>query len=253
MGPHWAGKWLQVKEEVSYQAQRIGHHASLAIWGGNNEVEASFQWFPDSRATPSLFAVNFNTLFVQAVRDALRAVDPGLAYVDTSPSAGIYSSDPYTKRCAWCCLHDVPGKPDEAWKGLALRRQVPLTHGDHQREAKTGGVNGLGWVEGRMNSVARLKEDSFADAAIFPGYMLSAVICTLNPLISLVQKVSSSVNPRCQGVPHETFFIKFTHLSVWGIFGSCLKSSLPGYLISLQNKCLDDDHIIEKPDRPLTA
>ena len=35
---------MQVQEEITYQARRIQHHASLAIWGGGNEVEASFRY-----------------------------------------------------------------------------------------------------------------------------------------------------------------------------------------------------------------
>lgn len=29
---------------MAWQARRLGSHASLAIWGGNNEVETSFGW-----------------------------------------------------------------------------------------------------------------------------------------------------------------------------------------------------------------
>ena len=90
----------QVKAEVAYQAQRIGHHASLAIWGGNNEVETAFAWFPEPRTNPNLFSVDFSVLFVDTVREALLSVDKGIAFVDTSPSNGIYSLDPYVKRSA---------------------------------------------------------------------------------------------------------------------------------------------------------
>ena len=38
---------LQVEQEVRYQARRIGSHACLAIWGGNNEVEQA-SWHADS-------------------------------------------------------------------------------------------------------------------------------------------------------------------------------------------------------------
>lgn len=88
----------QVKAEVTYQAQRIGHHASLAIWGGNNEVETAFTWFPEPRTNPNLFAVDFNVLFVETVREAILSVDSSVAFVDTSPSNGVYSLNPYVKR-----------------------------------------------------------------------------------------------------------------------------------------------------------
>lgn len=94
---------LQVAEEITYQARRLGHHASLALWGGNNEVEASFNWFPETRAAPQLFATDFTSIFVIAIRNALMAVDNNINFVDTSPSKGLYSTAPYVKRCLSHC------------------------------------------------------------------------------------------------------------------------------------------------------
>lgn len=92
--------WLlvQIKAEVTYQAQRLGHHASLAVWGGNNEVETAFAWFPESRTNPNLFSVDFSVLFVETIREAILSVDKSIAFVDSSPSNGVYSTDPYVKR-----------------------------------------------------------------------------------------------------------------------------------------------------------
>ena len=49
----------QVREEITYNGRRLGSHASLAIWGGGNEVEASFRWFPDSRDDPQSFTDDY--------------------------------------------------------------------------------------------------------------------------------------------------------------------------------------------------
>ena len=87
-----------MRDEISYQAHRIGHHASLAIWGGNNEVETSFNWFPESSSNPSLFVSNYMKLFVDTIRDELLKVDPNINFLDSSPMKGVYSLDPYTKR-----------------------------------------------------------------------------------------------------------------------------------------------------------
>ena len=90
----------EVRKEVTYQARRLNHHASLAIWGGNNEIEASFGWFTPSRANERLYVADYTALFVDVVRSALRAVDSGTAFVDTSPSKGVIVNDgsDYVKR-----------------------------------------------------------------------------------------------------------------------------------------------------------
>lgn len=31
----------EIEGEISYQAQRLGKHPSIAVWGGNNEVQAA--------------------------------------------------------------------------------------------------------------------------------------------------------------------------------------------------------------------
>lgn len=48
-----------MKAEITYQARRLDSHPSLAIWGGGNEVEASFRWFPDSRDDPQSFTDDY--------------------------------------------------------------------------------------------------------------------------------------------------------------------------------------------------
>ena len=99
---------VQVKAEITYQAQRIGHHASLAIWGGNNEVETAFGWFPESRSNPNLFSVDFTVLFVETIREAILSVDKSVAFVDSSPSNGVYSTDPYVKRYEYHTTTAIP-------------------------------------------------------------------------------------------------------------------------------------------------
>lgn len=84
---------------MTYQARRIAHHASMAIWGGGNEVEASFRWFADSRDDPQSFTDDYMRVFVYTIRKALLQVDPNATYVDSSPSNQIKGTDPYAKRC----------------------------------------------------------------------------------------------------------------------------------------------------------
>ena len=48
-----------MKAEIVYQARRLDSHPALAIWGGGNEVEASFRWFPDSRDNPQFYTPDY--------------------------------------------------------------------------------------------------------------------------------------------------------------------------------------------------
>ena len=88
-----------VTAEVVHQARRVGHHASLALWGGNNELEPAFTWFEEARAEPRPWAVDYHVLFVETVRAALLAATAGGApFIDASPTNGVISEDPYVKR-----------------------------------------------------------------------------------------------------------------------------------------------------------
>lgn len=46
-----------VRGEIRYQVRRLMSHASLVIFSGNNENEAAFTWFPETRQNPNLYAV----------------------------------------------------------------------------------------------------------------------------------------------------------------------------------------------------
>jgi len=46
-----------VRGEIRYQIRRLMGYASLVIFSGNNENEAAFTWYPETRAKPNLYAV----------------------------------------------------------------------------------------------------------------------------------------------------------------------------------------------------
>lgn len=86
----------EVRKELTHQARRINWHPSLIIWGGNNEIEAAFNWFAPTRGdgaggakSARLYVADYVALFVDTVRAALRSVDPAMIFVDTSPSKGV--------------------------------------------------------------------------------------------------------------------------------------------------------------------
>lgn len=47
-GPHSTALRVQMREEVGQQAERLNWHPCVCVWGGNNEVEAAFEWFSAS-------------------------------------------------------------------------------------------------------------------------------------------------------------------------------------------------------------
>ena len=76
----------EVSKEVAFQARRLNWHASLAIWGGNNEVETAMGWYEPSRTNKDLYSNDYSALFVGAVRSALQGVSSDVIFVDSSPS-----------------------------------------------------------------------------------------------------------------------------------------------------------------------
>ena len=79
--------------------RRINWHASVAIWGGNNEVETAMQgWFEPAKENPSLYVADYAELFLHTVQKAVAEVDAAFPFVDSSPSNGLLSQEPYVKR-----------------------------------------------------------------------------------------------------------------------------------------------------------
>ncbi len=77
-------EWFQraVAHEAAVIVQRLRHHAALAVWCGDNEVDASFFW--DLRVPPSLVPAD-NIITRQVLRQAVQAHDPYRSYVPSSP------------------------------------------------------------------------------------------------------------------------------------------------------------------------
>lgn len=97
-----------VSTEISQQALRLQHHASVVIWGGNNENEGYVQDQMGPKMGPApheVYLADYVKLYIDTGMTALRAVDPDVAFVDSSPSNGVISTEPYTKR--WGDVNDV--------------------------------------------------------------------------------------------------------------------------------------------------
>lgn len=76
-----------VTQEVRYQAGRLQHHASLALWCGDNELIGALNWFEESRTNRDRYLVAYDRLN-RTVEDALLSVDPQANWWPSSLSPG---------------------------------------------------------------------------------------------------------------------------------------------------------------------
>jgi beta-mannosidase len=92
-------------QEVGFQVGRLRKYTSIAIWGGNNENENMMEQFVEAPIFPpgttfnrDIAVADFSKLFVDLIHPTIAAMDSSRPFVDTSPSNGLYSVDPYVKR-----------------------------------------------------------------------------------------------------------------------------------------------------------
>jgi beta-mannosidase len=52
---------------LTQQLLRLGSHASLAVFGGNNEVEQSLEWYGDTKGNLGLYAADYSTMFEHTI------------------------------------------------------------------------------------------------------------------------------------------------------------------------------------------
>ena len=78
----------EVKLEVDYQVRRLGHHACLALWCGDNELIGALKWFEESRKDRDRYLVSYDRLN-RTIEEAMRAADPHANWWPSSPSPGV--------------------------------------------------------------------------------------------------------------------------------------------------------------------
>ena len=92
-----------VASEVQDQALRLGSHPSIVVFGGNNENEVAFGWYPETQMNKTFYQADYAKLYAQTVFATLRKVlgtsfyETRNSWVDSSPSNGLASVDPYIK------------------------------------------------------------------------------------------------------------------------------------------------------------
>jgi beta-mannosidase len=77
----------EVREEVRYQVARISHHASLALWCGDNELIGALTWYEESKANRDRYLVAYDRLN-RTIEEAVTSVDPQTPFWPSSPSPG---------------------------------------------------------------------------------------------------------------------------------------------------------------------
>lgn len=77
----------EVRAEVDYQVRRLGHHASVALWCGDNELIGALTWFEESRNNRDRYLVNYDRLN-RTIEETMRAADPHATWWPSSPSPG---------------------------------------------------------------------------------------------------------------------------------------------------------------------
>ncbi len=76
-----------VRTEITQQVRRLQHHASIALWCGDNEVIGSLHWYPETKAAPERYVANYdrlNSMLGYIAEDE----DPGRRFWPSSPSMG---------------------------------------------------------------------------------------------------------------------------------------------------------------------
>ncbi len=92
-----------VELEIQYQMRRLSSHSSIVVIGGNNENEVALGWFDSSRNNRDLYVSDYTKLYELAYNAltsvvGINAIDKQVIWVDSSPSNGLISADPYSKK-----------------------------------------------------------------------------------------------------------------------------------------------------------
>jgi beta-mannosidase len=113
-----------VRTEITQQVRRLGHHACIALWCGDNEVIGSLSWYPETKANPERYVANYdrlNSMLGRIVEDE----DPSRRFWPSSPSLGYldfsdgWHSDTRGDLHYWDVWHSA--KPFEAYRSVNPR------------------------------------------------------------------------------------------------------------------------------------
>ncbi len=80
----------EVRLEVDHQVRRLGHHACIALWCGDNELIGALNWFEASRKDRDRYLVSYDRLN-RTIETAMKNADPNANWWPSSPSPGVLS------------------------------------------------------------------------------------------------------------------------------------------------------------------
>ncbi len=183
--PEGADFVASVRAEVEDQVRRLRHHPSLALWCGNNEIQAMHRINAD--LSGETIPLSGAVLYEEEIPNLLARLDPGALYRPSSPFGG---ASPNGMRAGdvhdWTVWHGVPPIPDDVMtepfastpEGVAYTRYAD----DHARFVSEFGIQAAPalatlkrWVDpadlalDSEGFLARIKDEARkADAMMIP-------------------------------------------------------------------------------------
>lgn len=114
----------EVDREIEHQVRRLSHHASIALYCGDNEVIGALTWFEIARANRDRYLVAYDRLS-RTIELAAQRADPDRLFWPSSPSKGpmdfgdAWKAEGSGDQHMWDVWH--AGKSFSAYRGVRPR------------------------------------------------------------------------------------------------------------------------------------